>query len=308
MSHALSIVIPVYNSRANLANLLSAIDQERMQHHWDLELLLVDDGSRDSSYEMIVELAEKYHYLKGIKLSRNFGHQATVRTGLSFVTKPHIAVMDDDLQDPPTLLPVFLKKLDEGYDVVYGVRKKRKEGLLKVWSYNIFYRLLKKLSDTSIPLDSGDFCVMTNRVVDHMLTFQEQRPFLRGIRAWVGFKQIGLEYERDERKFGDSGYTLKKLLNIALDGIFAFSSTPIRFIAIAGAFGLFIGFLYAAYTLGLYVVYGISIQGFTSIVLLIIFFGSLNLISIGIAGEYIYRIFLETKNRPHSIIDSTVNI
>src|ERR1043165_6383165 len=184
MNKKVSIIVPVYNSASFLHKLIQAIDEQRIKSDWNLELLLIDDGSQDKSYEKIEEFSAKFPYIKGIKLSRNFGHQIAVKTGLSHCTGDYIAVIDDDMQDPPSLLPQFFSYLDQGYDVAYGVRKKRKESFIKKVSYNGFYRLLKRLSDTDIPLDSGDFCVMTKQVVTNMLKLQEKNPFLRGIRAW----------------------------------------------------------------------------------------------------------------------------
>ena len=180
----ISIIVPVYNSADFMHALTEAIEKERIAQGWNLELLLIDDGSRDASYQKIKEYAAIYPYIKGFKLSRNFGHQIAVKTGLTHCTGDYVAIIDDDLQDPPALLPGFFKYLDQGYEVAYGVRKKRKEAFLKRLSYNAFYRLLKQLSHTEIPLDSGDFCVMTQKVVQNMLKLQEKNPFLRGIRAW----------------------------------------------------------------------------------------------------------------------------
>ena len=289
-------------------SLLLAIDKERIQSQWDIELLLIDDGSKDNSYAKIEKLASTYSYIKGIKLSRNFGHQIAVKTGLSHCTGDYIAIIDDDLQDPPSLLPDFFKYLDNGYDVAYGVRKKRKESLVKRFSYTSFYRILKKLSETDIPLDSGDFCVMKKIVVDNMLKLDEQNPFLRGIRAWVGFKQIGVEYERDARIDGISGYTLKKLLKIALDGIFSFSSIPIRIITILGVMGLFFAFSYSTITIYAYYTHHINTKGFSTLVILVSFFSSIILICLGVIGEYIVRIYDEVRNRPYTVIEKSINI
>ena len=247
MDKKISLVVPIYNSSEFMQNLLEAIDDQKKISNWNLELILVDDGSKDRSFIKIEELSKIYPYIKGIKLSKNFGHQIAVKTGLSHCTGDYIAIIDDDLQDPPSLLPHFFSYLDNGYDVAYGVRKKRKESFLKKLSYNSFYRILKGLSDTEIPLDSGDFCVMKKQVLDNMLKLQEKNPFLRGIRAWVGFKQIGVVYERQARIQGESGYTLKKLLKIAMDGIFSFSTMPIRIITILGYFGLSIAVFYSIY-------------------------------------------------------------
>jgi glycosyltransferase involved in cell wall biosynthesis len=303
-----SIVVPVYNSKKFLVNLLEAIETERVKNNWELELILIDDGSKDNSYDEIVRLSAQYSYIKGIKLSRNFGHQAAVRTGLQFCKGDYIAVIDDDLQDPPNLLPDFFSYLDKGFDVAYGVRTKRKESAIKKMSYNLFYKILKALSSIDMPLDSGDFCVMKRVVVEKMLLLNEKDPFLRGIRTWVGFKQIGVVYERHERFDGESGYTFKKLLKIASDGIFSFSSLPIRVISFLGVLGLTIAAGYSVYMLTKYFLFGTEAKGFTPIILFVSFFGSLNLICLGIIGEYIARIYSESKNRPHAIIEKAVNI
>jgi len=308
MTNSISIVVPVYNSAAFMHTLLEAVDRERVLNHWDIELILVDDGSKDASYATIEELATQYNYIKGVKLSKNFGHQIAVKTGLSFCTHDYIAIIDDDLQDPPSLLPHFFSYLDQGYDVAYGVRKKRKEAWLKRISYSTFYKILKGMSDIYIPIDSGDFCVMKAHVVANMLKLQEQNPFLRGIRAWVGFKQIGVEYERHARMMGESGYTLKKLFKIALDGIFSFSSAPIRLITILGVFGFSFAFLYSIWIISNYFIRGINVQGFATLAVIISFFSSLILICLGVIGEYIVRIYDEVRNRPYVVIEKTINL
>ena len=291
-----------------MGNLLEAIDKQKKASNWDLELILIDDGSKDQSFSKIEQLNKQFPYIKGIKLSRNFGHQIAVKTGLSNCTGDYIAIIDDDLQDPPSLLPMFFSYLDNGHDVAYGVRKKRKESFIKKLSYNSFYRILKSLSDTNIPLDSGDFCVMKKHVVDNMLLLQEKNPFLRGIRAWVGFKQIGVEYDRHARIEGESGYTLKKLLKIAMDGIFSFSSVPIRVITMLGVFGFIFAISYSIYVILEYFLHGISVQGFATLAIIISFFSSLMLICLGIIGEYIVRIYDEVRNRPYTVIEKTINI
>jgi dolichol-phosphate mannosyltransferase len=203
---------------------------------------------------------------------------------------------------------MFFKYLDDGFDVAYGVRKKRKESFIKKLSYNSFYRILKKLSDTDIPLDSGDFCVMKRCVVDSMLLLQEKNPFLRGIRAWVGFKQIGVEYERHARIDGESGYTFKKLMKIALDGIFSFSSVPIRTITMLGMVGFIFATLYSGFVIYESLVNKIDVKGFATLAIIISFFGSLTLICLGIIGEYIVRIYDEVRNRPYTVIEKTINL
>lgn len=304
----ISIVIPVYNSSSFLHKTVEAIEQVR-HLYWKnekFELVLTDDGSSDESFEVIKKLAEKYPYILGIKLSRNFGHQIAVKTGLTYTSGDYIAIIDDDLQDHPSLLPSFFEYLDKGYDVAYGIRKKRKESLLKKTAYSLFYRFLDQISDTKIPLDSGDFCVMTSRVKNNMLKLQEQNPYLRGIRAWIGFKQIGVEYERDKRIEGESGYTLKKLLKIASDGIFSFSAIPLKVITLLGGIGLLLSVFYTIYILAKYLVSDVYVAGFTTLVILLSFFSSSILISLGIIGEYIYRIYDEVRRRPFSIIENII--
>ncbi|WP_051197397.1 glycosyltransferase family 2 protein [Flavobacterium soli] len=176
MTHKkISIIVPVYNSETFLNILVEAIDIEKKRNNWNLELILIDDGSKDLSFNKIKELADSYSYIKGIKLSRNFGHQIAVKTGLTHCSGDYVAIIDDDLQDPPSLLPHFFSFLDSGYDVAYGVRKKRKESFLKKLSYSSFYKILKKISNTEIQIDSGDFCVMKKIVVENMLKVQEKK-------------------------------------------------------------------------------------------------------------------------------------
>lgn len=308
MDKKVSIVVPVYNSASFLHKLVAAVDEERQKNDWNLELVLVEDGSRDRSFQKIEQLAKDYSYIKGIKLSKNFGHQIAVKTGLAHCTGDYIAIIDDDLQDPPSLLPHFFSYLDNGYDVAYGVRKKRKESLLKRICYSAFYRILRSMSDIYVPIDSGDFCVMTSRVVKNMLQLQEQNPFLRGIRAWVGFRQVGVEYERHARVEGESGYTLRKLLKIAVDGIFSFSSAPIRLITFLGFLGFMLAVIYSIVLLIGYFNYGTAARGFPTLALLISFFSSLILICLGIIGEYIVRIYDEVRARPYVIVERTVNL
>ena len=303
-----TIIVPIYNSSSFMPNLLEAIDKQRLLSNWDLELVLVDDGSKDNSFQKIEELSKIYPYIKGIKLSKNFGHQIAVKTGLAHCTGDYVAIIDDDLQDPPSLLPYFFEFLDSGYDVAYGVRKKRKESFFKKLGYTSFYRILKGMSDTDIPLDSGDFCVMKKHVVENMLKLQEKNPFLRGIRAWVGFKQIGVEYERQARIEGESGYTLRKLLKIALDGIFSFSSVPIRIITLLGFLGLVSAAIYSLMIIYQSVMHGLPVKGFATLVILLSFFSSSILICLGIIGEYVVRIYDEVRDRPYVIIEKTLNV
>lgn len=307
MGNKISILVPVFNSASFMDKLLSAIETERVKEGWDLELVMVDDGSKDRSFERITELSAQFPYIRGIKLSKNFGHQIAVKTALHHCTGDYIAIIDDDLQDPPSLLPGFFSYLDKGYDVAYGVRKKRKESFIKRICYSAFYRILKSMSDIYIPIDSGDFCVMKRRVVDNMLRLNEQSPFLRGIRAWVGFRQIGVEYERHARIGGESGYTLKKLLKIAVDGIFSFSTAPVRLITFLGMIGLSFAVIYSLLIIFNYFYRGFEVRGWATLTIIVSFFGSLTLICLGIIGEYVVRIYDEVRARPYTVIEQKVN-
>lgn len=307
MSILISIVMPVFNAGTFLHKTVQAIDLQRQESDWNLELVMIDDGSKDDTYLRVEELSRKYNYIKAIKLSRNFGHQAAVRTGLAFCKGDYVAVIDDDLQDPPSLLPSFFDYLDKGYDVAYGERRKRKDNLIKRFPAALFYRLLRTLSSVEIPLDSGDFCVMKRQVVKHMLTLPERNPFLRGMRAWVGFKQIAVSYDRQARIEGKSNYTFAMMLQFGVDGIFSFSKVPIRFITFIGFIGLAFAVVYGILTISMYISVGFDVRGWATLTLLILIFGSLNLICLGVIGEYIARIYDETLNRPHSVIEKTLN-
>lgn len=299
--------MPVYNAGKFLHRTVEAIDAARAESGWVMELILIDDGSRDDTYERVEELSGKYPYIKAIKLSRNFGHQAAVRTGLAYSDGDYVAILDDDLQDPPSLLPMFFGYLDKGYDVAYGERRKRKEHLLKRVAYTSFYRILRSMSSIEIPLDSGDFCVMKRRVVRHMLSLPERNPFLRGMRAWVGFKQVAVTYERQARIDGVSAYTFWKLVQLGADGIFSFSKFPIRFITFLGFLGLAVALIYSFFLVLMFLTVGVDVRGFSTLALLISFFGSLNLICLGVIGEYIARIYDEALHRPHTVVEQTLN-
>ncbi len=307
MSVPISIVMPVYNASSFLHKTVAAIDEQRERSGWKMELVLIEDGSKDETFAVVEELSKEYPYIKGIKLSRNFGHQAAVRTGLEFSDGDYVAILDDDLQDPPSLLPRFFEYLDQGYDVAYGERRKRKENIFKRIAYRTFYRMLRGMSSIEIPLDSGDFCVMKRRVVRHMLALPERNPFLRGMRAWVGFKQVAVTYERQARVDGVSAYTFARLLQLGIDGIFSFSKMPIRLITFIGLLGLGVAFSYTVFLLIMFLTVGIEIRGFSTLALLISFFGSLNLICLGVIGEYIARIYDESLDRPHTVIERTLN-
>ncbi|MDA0711557.1 MAG: glycosyltransferase family 2 protein, partial [bacterium] len=226
----LSVVIPVYNEATGLTELRRRLTETLEKDQISFEVIMVDDGSQDDSRKLMVEFHQTDERFRALFLSRNFGHQIAITAGMMHASGDTVAIMDADLQDPPEAIPTFVKKLREGYDVVYGVRRKRKEHIFKRLAYYVFYRLLAKLSDYPIPLDSGDFCLMTRRMVDHLNRMPEKHRYLRGLRAWSGFMQTGIEYERESRYSGKSKYTVTKLFNLALDGLISFSAIPVRLI------------------------------------------------------------------------------
>ncbi len=237
-----------------------------------------------------------------ISFSRNFGHQVAISAGLEHTTGDAVMIIDGDLQDPPEVLPQFIAKWKEGYDVVYAVRTKRKENILKRAAYAAFYRLLNQLSYLDVPLDSGDFCLMDKRVVEAMRRLPERKRFVRGLRTWVGFRQAGLAYERDRRFAGEPKYTFTKLLGLAYDGIFSISTTPLRI-------AVYAGFVLAALAFlgGLLVIYdklvnGIAIAGWSSTIVIITFLGGVILATLGMIGEYVSRIYDEVKSRPLYVV------
>jgi len=273
------------------------------------EVLFVNDGSYDTTKDMLTHIHDKDRHVKVINFSRNFGHQMAVTAGLAHCSGEYIGVIDADLQDPPEILPWFFAKLEEGNDVVYAVRTHRKESVLKRFSYFLFYRILRKVANISIPLDSGDFCVMRRRVVEAINTMPERNRFIRGLRSFVGFTQVGLEYERDARVAGESKYTFKKLIRLAFDGIVSFSYVPLQILTFVGfSFFVFsiIGSLVTVYFKLFTNVY--IPRGFPTTIITIMFIGGVNMLALGIIGEYIGRIYDEVKRRHPYIIESSLGI
>jgi polyisoprenyl-phosphate glycosyltransferase len=268
----------------------------------DYEIVFVDDGSRDASRSILVREAAADRRIKVLGFSRNFGHQAAITAGLTLARGSVVAVLDADLQDPPELLPQFFAALDQGYDVVYGVRARRKEGAAKRLAYFVFYRLLRRIADTEVPLDSGDFCAMSRRVVDHLNALPESGRFLRGLRAWLGFRQLGIPYERDRRHAGAPKYTLGKLVALSIDGLLSFSIAPLRVIAGVGLMVSSLAFLGILVVLYRYL-FTPYVAGYTSLAMLILFIGGIQLLTLGLIGEYIGRISTQVRGRPQFVVD-----
>jgi dolichol-phosphate mannosyltransferase len=241
-----------------------------------------------------------------LSLSRNFGHQAALTAALDHVTGDATVLMDGDLQDLPEAIPGFVEKFFEGYDVVYAQRTRRKEAWPLRLCYFVFYRLMARLSDLALPLDAGDFALMSRRVVEHLQRLPEHHRYLRGLRSWVGFSQIGIPVERSERRSGRSKYNMLRLLKLASDGIFAFSIVPIRAAALLGATAIFLSAGFAIYNIALKLFWHRTPKGFTALLVLIVFLSGILLFFVGVIGEYVGRIYEETKNRPHYIIGRVI--
>lgn len=304
-----SVVVPCYNEAEVLPVLFERLSAAAAGWPAAVEVVLVDDGSTDATWQAMVGLHGKDPRWKLVRLARNFGHQAALWTGLKHATGDLVAVLDADLQDPPEVLPELFRRWEEGFDVVYGVRTKRKEGPLKRAAYFCFYRLLAFLSEISIPLDSGDFCVMDRRVVEEMTRTAEMEPFVRGIRAWVGFSQTGVPYERGVRAAGATRYSFRKLVALGISGIFSFSTRPLRIATWLGLGVSVLSFLGGAFTLiqrlfaEQFAKIGLApVPGFATIVIAIFFLGGVQLICLGILGEYVGRIYENVKGRPQSVV------
>ena len=301
-----SLIIPIYNEEGNIPALFERLSSVVSKMNVEPEFLFVNDGSRDNSIALIKALAAKNTIVKYIDFSRNFGHQVAVSAGLDKASGDAIVIIDADLQDPPELIIEMFEKMQSGFDVVYAKRRARKgESFLKKFTAGMFYRILSSITSVSIPVDTGDFRIMSKQVADIVKSMPEKEKFLRGQISWVGFEQTFVEYDRDERQSGETGYTYSKMIRFALDGITSFSNFPLKFATGAG-FAVsgfsFLMILYALYSRYILKVYE---PGWTSLMLAITFIGGIQLISIGIIGEYISRMSANIRNRPLYVIKNT---
>ena len=303
----ISIIVPLYNEEQVFGQLVQRLQSVISLAGFPCEVILVNDGSSDNTALMIDSLCKSDTRFTGVLLSRNHGHQLAVTAGLSAVRGRRGAmIIDGDLQDPPELITDFYTLLISGYDVIYAVRKNRKESFLKKLAYSAYYRLQKKISSFNIPIDSGDFSMLSRRVVDRMNSMPEQSRYLRGMRAWVGFKQIAFEYDRDERQAGETKYSWSKLFELAFNGIFNFSDFPVRLITRLGFITIFFSLIYFAYNIYRKIYYNDVPQGFSATILAIILFSGVQLISLGLIGEYVLRIYNQVRNRPLFIVDRII--
>lgn len=304
MQPTYSFIVPVFNEEATLPELYRRLSAVMDNMDGVVELVLVDDGSHDRSLTMMRELHERDRRVCYLSFARNFGHQIAVTAGLNFVRGQAIVVLDADLQDPPELIPDLADKWRRGYDVVYAQRVQRhREGWFKRLTAYVFYRLLRQLADVDLPIDTGDFCLMDRRVVDALNAMPERNRYIRGLRSWLGFRQIAIPFERDARFAGDVKYTFRKSLALAIDGLVSFSKVPLRI-------STYVGLLAAvmAIVMAILVLYwrffspASPLTGYATIAVAIFFLGAVQLFSIGILGEYIGRIYEEVKNRPVYIL------
>ncbi|WWB83974.1 glycosyltransferase family 2 protein [Priestia aryabhattai] len=298
-----SIVVPVYNEEEVIHETYGRLTEVMRSTKEAYELLFVNDGSRDRTAEIIKEYSEQDPAVVLLDFARNFGHQIAITAGMDYARGEAVVVIDADLQDPPELILEMIEKWKQGFDVVYAKRTKRKgETYFKKQTAAMFYRFLRAMTDIDIPLDTGDFRLLDRKVCNQMNSIQEKNRFVRGLVSWVGFKQIAVEYERDERLAGESKYPLKKMLKLSMDGITSFSYKPLKLASYAGVTLSGIGFIYLFVVLYLKLFTDSTITGWSSLIVIQLFFSGIILIILGMIGEYIGRIYDETKNRPLYIV------
>jgi len=297
----LSVVVPLFNEEENLPELYRRLVASLEAAQLEFELVFVNDGSRDRTPLMLSQLHAQDARVVVVSLSRNFGHQAAITAGMDHAQGHAVILMDGDLQDPPEVLAQFVSAWREGNDVVYAVRTKRKEGIFKRACYSLFYRVYRAISDLDVPLDSGDFCLLDRKVVDMMKDLPERNRFVRGLRTFVGFKQVGLQYERAARAAGQPKYTFRALCRLGLDGIINFSNAPLTLVSYAGTACLAGSTIASMATLILAIVFG-SVSGWWCATLAVFFCTGLQLAGMGILAEYVRRIFVEAKGRPTYIL------
>lgn len=307
-SFLLSVVIPVYYEEAVVQACYKELRRIMYDYRWNYEFIFINDGSKDRTLSLLKEIAQADSKVKIIDFSRNFGHQVAVTAGVFHSQGEAVIIIDADLQDPPYVMKEMVEKWKAGYDVVYAKRKKRKgETLFKRLTAKCFYRFLHYMSEVEIPMDTGDFRLMDRRVVEAFKSMPERNRFVRGMVSWVGFDQTYVEYERDERYAGETKYPLKKMLHFAMDGVIGFSTKPLKIVRTLGFITIFIAIALLGYSLfAKYIIHSV-VTGWTSLMVAITFFSGVQLFSIGLLGEYIARIYDESKNRPLYLIKEKIN-
>ena len=307
-----SVIVPMYYEEEVAEECYKRLKKvlEGLSEKYLYEIIFINDGSKDKTLNILENIAQDNKNVKVISFSRNFGHQCAVTAGLKYITGDAIVIIDADLQDPPELIPEMLKLWEDGNEVIYGKRKSREgESKFKLLTASMFYKTLNALSDVEIPKDTGDFRLVDRKVVEVINSLPEHNKFLRGLFSWVGFKQIPFEYERKERVAGKTKYPLSKMLKLAQDGIFSFSTKPLRIVGTMGIISILISIIILIYSILSYIFnWNDLASGWTSMMVTMTFLGGMILISLWMIGEYVGRIYDETKRRPEYIIEETINI
>jgi glycosyltransferase involved in cell wall biosynthesis len=302
----LSVVVPIYNEEGVIPELYRRLTAA-LAERYEYELILVDDGSSDRSWQQLLAASVGDRRVRLVRLSRNFGHQPALSAGMDRARGDAIVLLDGDLQDPPELIPDLVAKWREGYDVVYAVRADREvETVFKRTSVSLFYRLMSRLADSQIPEQAGDFRLLSRRAADAIAQMPERARFLRGMAAWIGFRQVGVPYRREARFAGSTKYPVRKLFKLALDGITSFSTKPLRLISAVGFLTVLLCFGYLVYALYERFFTHEQVRGWTSVIVVVLLLGGVQLLSLGVVGQYIARIFDEAKGRPLYLIDELV--
>jgi dolichol-phosphate mannosyltransferase len=305
----LSVIVPVFNESEVIETFYRRASQALAGlPGCDYELIFVDDGSRDDSYGQLAAFAARDARVRVIKFSRNFGHQIAISAGIDYARGDCVAVIDADLQDPPEVLAAMVDKWREGYDVVYGVRADREgEGKLKLLTASVFYRLLRRIAKIEIPVDVGDFRLMSRRATDQLRRLREKDRFVRGLVSWIGFKQAGVSYHREKRFAGETKYPYSKMIKFAFDGITSFSTVPLKLATWMGYAASAFAFLYLV-SVFIQKLVGITVEGWATIMVAMLFLGGVQLICLGIIGEYLGRVFNELKPRPMYIVEEALGV
>ncbi len=304
----LSVVIPVYNEASSLDPLLKRLVAvlDGLDEPW--EVVLVNDGSHDNTHQVLATMAASEPRLKVIEFVRNFGHQIAVAAGMDHASGDAVIVIDADLQDPPEIIPALVAQWKAGFEIVYAKRNTRRDGLFKRATAAAFYRLMRQLADVDIPLDAGDFALYDRAVVDVLRAMPERHRFLRGMRAWTGFRQIGVPFDRDERHAGSTKYSFGKMLSLALDGLTGFSTFPLRLTSYLGWSAAAVGLLAGIWVIVRQIVFGYPVPGWASLIVTVLFFSGVQLIMLGAVGEYVGRVFDQVRARPLYIVRERRNI
>jgi len=301
--------LPVYNESENISYLYKELIEVLSKYNkYNYEFIFINDGSNDDSLEKLVNIQSKDKRIVVINFSRNFGHQMAITAGMDYAAGEAVVIMDSDLQDPPKVSIDLIKKWEEGYEVVYAQRLSRKDNSFKKITAKLFYKILNKLTDIEIPEDTGDFRLIDRKVVNELKNFREQNRFMRGLVSYVGFKQTAVLFDRDDRHAGKSSYTLRKMIKFAIDGIFSFSSTPLKIISRLGGSISVLSIIGIIYALIMKIFYpDKTVPGWTLLIITVLFIGGLQLLILGVLGSYIGRIYTESQHRPLYIISSILS-